>query len=118
MGEEKRRSKRMEINVDIKLNKIQNQLLPLDIREDEFAVNLVNISKDGIAFRSPERLPLNSFYDTTIELWNKEKISSISEIIRMENRGEEETLYGCRFIGINSADQFRIDVYELLNESK
>ena len=115
---EKRKSKRIKINATIKLQKINNNLANMGFKEDEFEVNVINISKDGIAFKSKEFLALNSFYDTKIHLWRDEPFNAIIEIIRMENQGEEETIYGCRFIGISRAEQFRIDVYRIVAEDE
>ena len=115
--QEKRRSKRMGINVKIKLQKVTNNMTNFGFKEEEFEVNVVNISKDGIAFRTKEMLALNSFYDTKVVLWTKETFDTVIEIVRMENTGEEETLYGCRFVGISSADQFKIDVYQIVSEN-
>lgn len=115
--QEKRRSKRMGINVKIKLQKVSSNPAPLGLKQEEFEVSVVNISKDGMAFRSKEFLALNSFYDTKVVLWTKESFDTVIEIVRMENLGEEETLYGCRFVGISAADQFKIDVYQIVSEN-
>lgn len=115
--QEKRKSKRMGINVKIKLQKVTDNHVPMGLKEEEFEVNVVNISKDGMAFRTKERLALNSFYDTQVVLWTKESFDTVIEIVRMENFGEEETLYGCRFVGISTADQFKIDVYQIVSEN-
>lgn len=115
--QEKRRSKRIGINVKIKLQKVTDNSVPMALKEEEFEVNVVNISKDGMAFRTKERLALNSFYDTQVILWTKESFNTVIEIVRMENFGEEETLYGCRFVGISATDQFKIDVYQIVSEN-
>ena len=115
--QEKRKSKRIGINVKIKLQKVNNNLIAFGLKEEEFEVNVVNISKDGMAFRTNERLALNSFYDTQVVLWTKESFDTVIEIVRMENFGEEETLYGCRFVGISADDQFKIDVYQIVSEN-
>lgn len=115
--QEKRKSRRIGINVKIKLQKVTDNPLVYGLKEDEFEVNVVNISKDGMAFRTKERLVLNSFYDSKVVLWTKESFDTVIEIVRMENMGEEETLYGCRFVGISAADQFKIDVYQIVSEN-
>lgn len=115
--QEKRRSKRMGINVRIKLQKVTDNLMNHGLNENEFEVNVVNISKGGMAFRSKETLALNSFYDTRVVLWTKDAFDTVIEIVRMENFGEEETLYGCRFVGISTTDQFKIDVYQIVSEN-
>lgn len=113
--QEKRLSKRIDINVKIKLNELKNHNTE-NLRRSEFEVDVVNISKDGIAFRTPEKLELNTYYDTKIILWTKETFDTVIEIVRMENMGNEVTLYGCRFIGIKSSDRLKIQIYELVNE--
>ena len=42
----------------------------------------------------------------------------LSLIIRMSNSGDAETTYGCRFVGISKEDQFKIEVYQIVDESK
>ena len=36
----------------------------------------------------------------------------------MSNSGDTETTYGCRFVGISKEDQFKIEVYQIVDESK
>lgn len=115
--QEKRKSKRMGINVAIKLKQVRGNMPTSAFNENEFEVNVVNISKDGMAFKSKEYLALNSFYDTKVVLWTKESFDTVIEIVRMESVDEDETLYGCRFVGISSADQFKIDVYQIVSEN-
>lgn len=114
--QERRKSKRMVINVRIKLQKVKDNVNSVGLKQEEFEVNVINISKDGMAFRTKENLTLNSLYDTKVVLWTKESFDAVIEIVRMENLGEEETLYGCRFVGISPADQFKIDVYQIVSQ--
>jgi c-di-GMP-binding flagellar brake protein YcgR len=114
MEGEKRRSKRIDLNVTMKINTLQNfeYLIPV---KSEFEVEVVNISKDGIAFKSPEILLLNTCYNANVVLWTKETFQSLIEIVRMESNDDGNTLYGCRFVGISTSNQFKIDVYQLVN---
>ncbi len=114
---ERRRSKRMDINVTIKLNELKSGIVSTSTSANEIAVDVVNISKDGLAFRSDEKLELNTFYDANVVLWTKETFQAVVEIVRMENLGNEPTLYGCRFIGILPADQLKIQIYEMIQEN-
>lgn len=116
MTQERRKSNRMNIGVIIKLNSVQSKGNTTNLKKDEFDVDVVNISKGGIAFESSEKLALNTFYDTTIVLWTKETFQTVIEIVRMENYGAEKTLYGCRFIGIMPSDQLKIQIYEMISE--
>ena len=115
MTQERRKSNRMDINVKIKLNSVKSNANTVNLKQEEFEVELVNISRGGLAFRSNEKLALNTYYDTTIVLWTKEKFQTVIEIVRMENYGDEKTLYGCRFIGIMPSDQLKIQIYEMVS---
>ena len=101
--------------VTLCLYMIDSFLMEKKIQGGEYNVGISG--KDGMAFRTKERLALNSFYDTQVVLWTKESFDTVIEIVRMENFGEEETLYGCRFVGISAADQFKIDVYQIVSEN-
>ncbi len=114
---EKRKSKRLDIDVKIKLNPVKNIKNVQDLKKEDIDVTLVNISREGLAFKSAEELKLNTYYDVNIILWTKETFQSVIEIVRMENLdNDEETVYGCRFIGIRPADQLKIQIYEILND--
>ncbi len=116
--EEKRKYKRMDINVKIKLNEIKNTKDVSMLNKEYMEVDLVNVSRGGIAFRSSEELILNTFYDVKLILRNNDKLDAIVEIIRMENKGDEQTLYGCRYIGMMPRDSLRIQVQELIMEAE
>lgn len=116
-GQDKRFSKRMEINAKIKLKSIGSKMAMFELNMDEIEVDVINISKGGMAFKTRERLPLNSFYDVNVVLWTKENIDSVIQIIRMESNEEDSYItYGCKFIGITAADQFKMDVYEIVSD--
>lgn len=117
--QEKRRTKRLDIDVTIKLNQVKNMRVVENVNDEDIEVKLVNISREGLAFKTFEELKLNTFYDVNIVLWTKETFKSVIEIIRSERYEDEEAiLYGCRFIGIRPADQLKIHIYEILNESE
>jgi len=115
MENDQRKSKRTGMNVKIKLRTIQSDLITKDL-DEEMEVEVVNISKDGMGFKTEKILAFNRLYDTEIVLTNGEKFSSIIKIVRMENEGESEILYGCHFVGINGTDQFKIDIFQILCE--
>ncbi|MDO5403366.1 MAG: PilZ domain-containing protein [Eubacteriales bacterium] len=116
MGIEKRKSKRIDVDVKISLNELGDKFVS-GFSNNLRSVHVINISKDGIAFKSDENLALNSFYDTMIKLDNSDTFEAVIEIIRMENLGEAKTTYGCRFVGINAEDRFKIDVYQIVCEA-
>lgn len=116
-SKEKRAAKRMDIDVRIKLNELYNGETDVS-RKDELEVGVTNVSRYGMAFVTTEDLNINSFYDAKMILWTKERIDSIIEIVRKEKRTEEEFLYGCKFIGMVSADMMKIKIYEIISEQE
>ena len=115
MTQERRKSNRMDIDVKIKLNTVDNSAANV-ISDRTIDVDVVNLSKDGLAFVSDESFELNTYYDTEVLLWTKEKIQTVLEVVRTEQQEDGHTLYGCRFIGIMPADQLKIQIYEMVSE--
>lgn len=114
MEQNKKRARRIDISVNIRLKDIQGNIHP-GYSSELIEVKVVNISKTGIAFKSPEKLAFNGFYDTDMIFPNKEKFDALLQVVRMDEPDKNGLiLYGCSFIGINSADQFKIDVYQVL----
>ena len=118
---DKRKADRLGINVSIKLQSINNEkFVSIEPNANAFEVNVLNLSKTGIAFTCKEFLPLNSFYEANVLLWTKETFRATIEVVRMEviPDDKENIMYGCRFIGITAADQVKIDVYQMVSEQK
>jgi len=100
---EKRRAKRMDISVSIKLR-------DLDGDKRYYDVDVYNISRTGLAFRSEHELIVDKCYDSKVIIWTKERIDTVVRIVR--RTGDE---YGAEFVGITSADEMKIDIYEQFN---
>ena len=71
MGIEKRKSKRTDVDVTISLRSLDDRYVS-GYSGDTIDVNVINISKDGIAFKSEYEFKLNTYHDTVITLDNKE----------------------------------------------
>lgn len=106
--EEKRRSVRMDIDVTICLKAIEDN----GKFEKTYDVEVINISRGGMAFKCKEELVVHGFYDTQITIWTKERLSTVIEILH-----EDDGVYGAKFVGMSASDQFKIEVYELFNYS-
>lgn len=116
---EKRWAKRMTINATIKLQTINNdRAVTYEPNRDVFDVVVTNISKGGIGLETTEFLPLNSYYEAKIVLWTRETFDATIEVVRMESKDDSGMIsYGCKFIGLSPADQFKIDVYQIVSET-
>lgn len=112
---EKRRTKRIDVDVTVSLRQLGDSFVS-GYSSDTVDVHVIDISKGGIAFESDYDFKINSYYDTIITLANKESFEAVIEVIRKDVHGANN-VYGCRFVGINADDQFKIDVYQLLHDN-
>lgn len=114
---EKRRSKRTDVSVEIYIRQLGDNFVS-GFSPESVEVHVIDISQDGIAFKSDHEFKKNSYYDTVITLSNKETIATVIEIVRELNNGDKDTTYGCRFIGISPEDRFKISVYQIVDEAE
>lgn len=114
--DEKRKSTRMAMDAVLKLNMLKTKKDVTGITQDEFVVQVLNVSTGGIAFKSKEELRLNTYYDLHLVLWTKASFDAVIEVVRMENLGGDSILYGCRFIGMKPSEELEIELYEVLKD--
>lgn len=113
MKEERRRHKRLDLDVKIELEKL-----------DEGGVTTVkyiiadvsDLSRSGMGFKSNYKLDVGTFYDTKIQIWTKEVIDAVIEIVRCEEKSDKLYQYGACFVGMTETDTLKIDIYQLFNE--
>ncbi|MGM0378664.1 MAG: PilZ domain-containing protein [Bacillota bacterium] len=107
--EEKRRNKRLPVNITLTVEELYNQKDKIEDINDEILV--VNISKGGIAFEVEDDLPLNYYFNARITIDDKKSFFSVIKIIRKEkiNKGY---YYGCEFVGLADVLGTFVDDYE------
>lgn len=111
--EERRRSKRLELDVSVQLERLDEE----GITTLKYVhVKVADISKTGIGFRSEKELELGTYYDTKLQIWTKETIDTVIEIVRAEKRSDGGFNYGGVFIGMNETDALKIEIYQIFNE--
>ncbi|MCR4656886.1 MAG: PilZ domain-containing protein [Lachnospiraceae bacterium] len=109
--EEKRKAKRLVLNAHVIIRRLdsgKNERIPVDVTD---------LSKTGIGFKSTQMLELHSMYEAEIVLWTKETINCFISITRADQKGDEMT-YGASFVGMNEKDSCKIDIYDMFEESK
>ena len=79
MGIEKRKSRRTDVNVYISLRQLDDKYVS-GYAGDTVDVNVINISKDGMAFKSDYKFKPNTYYDTVVILANKERLATVIEL--------------------------------------
>ncbi len=112
MGSEKRKHKRLELNLSVKLGQIVVEGVGQDVN-----VDILDISETGIGFTSDKDLEIQSFFDLDINLWNGEKLATVIQIVRCQVISGEKH-YGAVFVGLSELDALKIKIHELLESQK
>lgn len=81
-------------------------------------IEVVDISKTGIGFRTTQDVEKNGFYMTHIVFPTKEKMDIIVKVVREIIRSNGKKYYGGVFVGISEADMFKIEVFRLFTEEE
>ena len=111
--DEKRNSRRLDLDVTVELERINDNIGVTTLKL--IHVDITDLSKSGIGFTSKAELELGSFYNTKLQIWTKETIEAVIEIVRCE---EYDGLYhyGAKFIGMIESDALKIDIYQIFYE--
>ena len=91
--EEKRKAKRTGIERNIKIKKINNEVEAKEVDGEVFDVEITNISKGGIAFKSEHEFPLDTIFSANIVLWTKETFDTIIKAVRIEKDTDGSRIY-------------------------
>ncbi len=112
--DERRRSKRLPLDVDVEIERLDNGD---GITTIKFAkVKVKDMSKSGIGFETQVPLEIGSYYNAKITIWTKEIIQAVIEIVRCNKNGDNYD-YGATFIGMPDADAVKIEIYQLFEEN-
>ena len=112
--EEKRGAKRLDIEVKVEIERIDEPGVTTIKYMD---VEVVNISKTGLAFRiNSQKFDMGDCFDAKIQIWTKETIDTVFKIVRANEVGEGVYEYGCIFIGMTDTDALKIEIYQLFND--
>jgi c-di-GMP-binding flagellar brake protein YcgR len=111
--EEKRKHKRLDIDVNVELERLdQDGVTTLKY----LRVDVADISRSGMAFVTDRELEMNSYFDTKIQIWTKEIVEAVIEVVRKEEEGNGAYKYGCIFVGMTDPDALKIDIYQIFND--
>lgn len=110
--EEKRKHKRLDLDVTVQLERLDEEGVTT---LKYIHVDVSDISKSGIGFKCRKKLEIGSYYDAKIQIWTKEVVDAVIEIVRCEESAEGYH-YGGVFIGMTDTDALKIDIYQIFNE--
>jgi hypothetical protein len=109
--EERRKNKRTDLQSRLIVKRLDSN------EQHEAGVEVQNVSKTGIGFICEELLDMGAVYEAYLTIWTKEVIHAFIEIVRIE-KIEDGYEYGGLFIGMPETDLQRIEVYNIISESK
>ncbi len=109
---EKRRHKRLDLDVSVELEQLgENGGTTFHFTH----VDVTDISRSGIGFTSTKELAVGTCYDAKIQIWTGEIICVAIEIVRRAKHPDDYR-YGCRFTGMSDEDAVKIDVYQIFHD--
>lgn len=110
--EEKRKHKRLDLNVDVQLERLDED----GVTTLKYVhVDVTDISRSGIGFNAAKELSIGTYYNTKIQIWTKEVVDTVIEIVRCDKEGDGYH-YGAVFIGMTDTDALKIDIYQIFND--
>ena len=110
--EEKRRHKRLDLDVNVQLERLDED----GVTTLKYVhVEVTDISRSGIGFKSQAALETGTYYDAKIQIWTKEVVDAVIEIVRRTETPEGYS-YGGVFIGMTDTDALKIDIYQIFND--
>jgi len=113
--DEKRKDRRLDLDVTLELNRIDNEDGVTTLKLVH--VDVSDLSKSGIGFKTKQELKPGSFYNAKLQIWTKDIIDVILKIVRCKREGDHYH-YGAIFVGMIDKDALKIDVYRMFFESK
>lgn len=110
--EEKRRAKRLPVDMELSLSSLFKQD-NVEVKLDDSEIEVFDISKLGIGFRAKSILPLDYYFNTKICLGDRDAVLyCVVKIIRTQPLEDGRFIYGCEFVGFPSVLDYIIDDYE------
>lgn len=109
---EQRRNKRLPVSLKLEISSLfkQDNVQVNNIHEE---IEVINVSKTGIGFRTKSELPLDFYFNACIELGGPlSRLYTVVKIIRKEIVDDETRVYGCEFVGMASVLNYIFDEYE------
>ena len=79
--EERRKHKRLDLDVRVELERLDEDGVTIL----KFVhVEVIDISRSGLGFKAKADLEIGSYYDTRIQIWTKEVVDAVIEIVRRD----------------------------------
>ena len=109
--EERRRAKRLPVTLTLDVSTLYHQDMDL-VKDINAHIEVVDISQEGIGFKSERELIIDYYFNANISLNNKDTLQSVIKIVRSQLLEGNMTMYGCEFVGISTILSYIFDEYD------
>ena len=100
MMQEKRRSKRFPVELELVVSKLFRQDA-IDTDHVNAPIHVVDVSKLGIGFITTSDLPMHYYFNAKLELGSPENsLYCVVQIIRKTPKDDGTISYGCEYVGM------------------
>ena len=96
---ERRRHERKQIDLKLEVNRVYKQDY-VEFNDLQAKIQVFDISKGGIGFKSKAELMLNYYFDSKITLEEGNYIYAVIRIVRIKECEEGLFEYGAEFVGL------------------
>lgn len=116
-GIEKRRSKRIQVDLKLNISNLFKQNNEV-ITHVDAPIHVTDISKGGIGFTTTANLPDGYYFNAKIQLGNEDStLFTVLHILRCsKTEGSDECHYGAEFIGLAPIFDYIFEDFEFTNE--
>jgi hypothetical protein len=111
MNEEKRKAERTELSSKLIIKQLNG-----NSEAREVAIEINDVSKNGVGFTCTEKLEIGAVYEGFLTIWTKEVIHCFIEIVRIVKK-DDTFDYGAIFIGMPEMDTQRIEIYQTISNN-
>ncbi len=111
MNEEKRKAERTELSSKLIIKQLNG-----NSEAREVAIEINDVSKNGVGFTCTEKLEIGAVYEGFLTIWTKEVIHCFIEIVRIIKK-DDTFDYGAIFIGMPEMDTQRIEIYQTISNN-
>lgn len=108
---ERRRAKRMPVTLALSITDLYKQD-NIQVSNLNAPIEVVDISKTGIGFKSESVLPEGYYFNANINLGNKDTLHCVVKIIRSQRIEERLSMYGCEFVGMADILSYIFEDYD------
>lgn len=109
--QERRKARRMPTTLSLEILNLYKQDNVL-VSNLHAPIEVINISKTGIGFRTESVLPIGYYFNANINLGTEDTLHCVVQIVRSQQEEGNKTIYGCEFVGMATVLSFIFDEYE------